>query len=67
MAPPRGPTWLGVKVTLIVQLAPGATWVPQLCVRVKSGLLLTRLLMFNVAPPVLVKVIGNGLLDVPTG
>lgn len=57
--PVRNPTWVGLKVTLMKQLAPAATVAPQdfvTVLNVKSLGLTVRLLMFSVAVPVLVRV-----------
>jgi hypothetical protein len=56
---------VGVKVTLIVQLAPAATLAPQVLVWAKSPLAAT-LEMFRAALPVLVSVTVCGALVVPT-
>jgi hypothetical protein len=56
--PVRTPSWVGVKVTLITQLFPARTVLPQgfvLVVWAKSPLV-AMLLMFSVAVPVLVSV-----------
>lgn len=53
--PLRAPTALGVKVTLIVQLAPNVTDVPQLFYCEKSAVV-AMWLMVNDAAPVFVKV-----------
>lgn len=53
--PARLPAALGVKVTLMVQLAPTARLLPQLFVWVKSPVVL-MLLMVKAAVPLLVKV-----------
>ncbi len=64
-SPVRLPVVVGVKVTLIVQLAAGATVPPQVFVRSKSPLA-TMLVMVNRALPALVKVTDCGGLVVPT-
>jgi len=59
MAAMREPLAVGVKVTLIVQLAPAATLAPQLLVWAKSlGLVPTRAMLVRVkaALPVLLRV-----------
>ena len=56
--PVRAPTWVGVKVTSMVQLLPAASVLPQgfvLAIRPKSPLVV-MLLMFSVEVPVLVRV-----------
>jgi hypothetical protein len=53
------PLAVGVKVTLIVQLAPAATELPQVVAWAKALALapvMARLVMLNVALPLLVKV-----------
>jgi hypothetical protein len=65
--PVRNPSWVGVKVTLILQLAPTASVLPQgfeLGVCAKSPLVV-MLLMFTVAVPVLVTVTVFGPLVTP--
>src|SRR5579864_2944787 len=65
----RLPTDWGVNVTLIVQLAPGATVAPQVVVWEKSGGLLPPRAMpdiLSATDAVLVRVITNGGLLVPT-
>src|SRR5215471_8458464 len=63
--PPRVPVVVGVKVTLIVQLPPAATELPQLLVWPKSPLAL-MLVMLSGAPPVLLRVTGCEALVVAT-
>ena len=53
--PLRVPVAVGVKVTLIAQLAPAATELPQVFVCAKSPLA-AMLVMFSVAVPVLLSV-----------
>ena len=58
--PTRLPLAVGVKVTLIVHLPPAATPLPQLFVWAKSLAfepVIAKLLMLNVALPLLVRVI----------
>jgi hypothetical protein len=55
----RLPVSEGLKVTLVVQLAPGASELPHVLVRTKSpawGPVTTMLTIFKVALPLLVKV-----------
>ena len=66
MLPFSAPTWLGINVTVMVQLAPTATATPQSLVCAKSPAA-TMLAMFSGAVPTLVRVTGKGLLVVPTG
>ncbi len=63
--PVRDPIWVGVKVTLIVQLAPGAKVAPHLVVCVKL-VVVVMLLMSSVPLPPLVSVTVFGLLDAST-
>jgi hypothetical protein len=66
----RLPVAEGVKVTLIVQLAPAATELPQVLVWAKSLALApvtARLVMFSVALPVLLTVTLRAVLVVGTG
>ena len=61
----RKPAAAGVNVTLIVQLAPAATLVPQVLVSVNSllcGPVILMLLMLSVALPVLLNLTGWGAL-----
>jgi hypothetical protein len=61
--------WLGVKVTLIVHLAPTATLEPQVLVWAKSALLapmIVKLVKLKAATPVLVSVTTCGAVAVPT-
>ena len=65
----RAPDAAGVNVTLIVQLAPTATVVPQVLVCEKSPALvpvIEMLLMSRGTLPVLVSVLDIGLLVLPT-
>jgi hypothetical protein len=65
----RGPVAVGSKVTLILQLDPAATLVPQLLVCAKSVLfspVTARLVIVSVAFPVLVRVAVCGELTTPT-
>src|SRR5207237_3765909 len=55
IAPVRVPVAVGVKVTLMAQLAPAATDVPQVLVCTKSPLA-TMLVTLSAAVPVLVSV-----------
>ncbi len=65
--PVRVPGLEGVKVTLMVQLAPTATEAPQVLVWTKSVVFVSKMLvMVNVALPVLVSVIVCGELVTPT-
>jgi len=59
--PPRGPAVVGLKVTLMVQLAPTAREAPQLFVCAKLALA-TIDAMFSSAAPVFVNVTGCGAL-----
>jgi hypothetical protein len=66
-----GPFAEGVKVTVMVQLAPAATEVPQVFVWAKSALLLPPMVIplplnVRVPVPVLVRVTFCGWLGVPT-
>ena len=63
--PVRFPVAVGVKVTLIVQLAPALSALPQLLVWAKSPLS-AMLAMVNVTVPVLPKVTTCGELAMPT-
>jgi hypothetical protein len=66
--PVRVPTWVGVKVTSILQLLPAASVLPQgfvLVVWPKSPLV-AMLLMFSVEVPVLVSVTAFAALVTPT-
>jgi|ERR1017187_2025614 hypothetical protein len=63
--PLRVPVAVGVKVTLIVQLAPASTEVPQLFICVKSPLG-TMLVMVSVSFPVLESVTLCAVLGEPT-
>lgn len=60
------PGAVGVKVTLMAQLAPTATEAPQVLVAVK-GPVVVILVMVNAAPPELVRVIVCAGPVVPTG
>ncbi len=65
----KDPLAAGVKVTLIVQLAPAATLAPQLLVCAKSlGLVpvMAILVMLKAALPVLFRVTDWAALEVPT-
>ena len=59
------PAAAGVKVTLIAQLAPAATVLPQLLVWAKSPFAVT-LVKLSAAPPVLVSATACAALVVPT-
>lgn len=63
MLPVLLPTWVGVKVTVMVQLPPAPSEVPQLLVCAKSPAD-TMLAIFSVAVPLFVRVTGNGALVV---
>ena len=63
--PVRVPVAVGLKVTLIVQLAPAATLVPQVLVSEKSPVV-EMLVMLRVAVPVLVSVTVSAALLVPS-
>ena len=68
-APLKLPALAGVNVTLIVQLAPAATLVPQVLVWAKSPALVplrVMLVMLRVALPLLVRVTELAALVVPT-
>jgi hypothetical protein len=65
----RGPNWLGVKVTLMVQFAPAATFESHVLLWVKSAALFpvsAMLLITTAEVPVLVTVSCCALLTVPT-
>ena len=65
----RGPIWLGVKVTLIAQLAPAARLGPQVVVWLNSAALdpaMAMLLMTKGEVAVLVSVSGIAALVLPT-
>ena len=66
--PDRLPVAVGVKVTLKVQLAPGATLTPQVFVCAKSVLLAPVMAMLRVsgALPLFDSVTACGALVVPT-
>src|SRR5437016_14500472 len=64
-APVRMPVAVGVNVTLMVQLAPAATDVPQVLVCMKSPLA-TMLVTLSAAFPVLFSVTDCAALVVPT-
>ncbi len=66
----RLPLEVGVKVTLIVQLAPVATELPQVFVSAKSEPLVPEIAMLEIVRPALprlVSVTACGLLVVVTG
>jgi hypothetical protein len=64
----RCPVAIGVKVTLIVQLAPLARLLPQVLLEMaKSVPTMLTLIEFNVRLPTLVRVMSFGLLVIPTG
>lgn len=65
MLPLRAPAAVGVKVTLMVQLAAAARVAPQVVVLAKSPLM-PMLAMFSVAPPLLVRVTVCAALVLPT-
>jgi len=65
IVPVKRPGIVGVKVTLMVQLAPAARLLPQLLVW-KKFKLATMLVMVNAALPLFVSVTGSGRLVVPT-
>ena len=65
-APLRAPGAVGVKVTLMVQLAPAAIVAPQVLLWAKSPLG-AMLEMSKGAVPLLVSVIAWALLVLPTG
>jgi hypothetical protein len=56
IAPARGPEAAGVKVTLIVQLAPGARLAPQVLSSENSLVVDTMLVMLIAAVPVFASV-----------
>ena len=65
----RAPVAVGVKVAVTVQLAPGASVVPQVFVRPKSPAFVpvsVMLVMLRVVDPTLVMVDVIGALVVPT-
>ena len=64
----RVPVAVGLKVTLMLQLAPGVNEVPQLCVSAKSPILTpvsATLLMLKVLVPTLVRLVVLAALVVP--
>ena len=63
--PVRVPVAVGLKVTLMVQLPPAATELPQLSVSAKSPLT-AMLLMARLTVPPLVRVAALAVLVVPT-
>src|SRR5213082_2545082 len=63
--PVLAPTAVGVNVTLIVQLAPAASALPQLLVWSKSPLIAIAAI-FSVALPALLSVTVSGALVLPT-
>ena len=65
IAPVRVPVAVGVKVTVIVQLAPAESELPQEVVLAKSPLA-TMLVMLNDALPVFFKVTVCTAVVVPT-
>lgn len=65
----RLPTWMGLKVTLIVQFAPAATEMPQVLVSLKSppsAPLTLTLLMVSASVPVFESVMVWAGLTLPT-
>jgi len=68
MLPVRAPSWVGVKVTLIMQFAPAASVLPQgfVLVAAAKSPLITMLLMFSVELPVFATVTLLAVLFVPT-
>lgn len=62
--PLKGPTAVGAKVTLMLQLADGASVAPQEVILAKSPVAV-MLLMFSTAPPVLLRVMAWAALEVP--
>jgi hypothetical protein len=66
IAPARGPETAGVKVTLIVQLAPGARPLPQVLSSENSLVADAMLVMLIAAAPVFVSVTNRGALVVLT-
>jgi hypothetical protein len=62
--PLRVPLPVGIRITLIVQLLPAATLVPQLFVCVKSPLT-AKLEIVTTPLPVLVRVMTCALLELP--
>ena len=65
----RVPVAVGLNVTLIVQLVPAARLAPQVCVWVKSPLLVPVMampLMLSAAAPALERVIDCAALLAPT-
>lgn len=65
--PLRAPVAVGVKVTLMVQVAPAATEAPQVFVCVKFPALVpvtVMLVMFSAPLPLFVRVTGSGALVV---
>lgn len=65
----RGPLWAGLKVTVMVQLAPAARPVPHVLVWLKSAVLVpvtAMLLMVDARPLGLESVTWLGALVVPT-
>ena len=68
MLPVRNPSWVGVNVTLIMQLAPAASVLPQgfVLVAAAKSPLITMLLMFRVELPVFATVTLLAVVFVPT-
>jgi hypothetical protein len=65
----RVPVTVGLKVTLMLQLAPGVNELPQVCVSAKSPALTpvsAMLLMLKVVVPTFVSVVVLAALVVPT-
>jgi len=60
------PVAVGVKVTLIVQLLPAETELPQVFVSAKSKVVVEMPVIFSVALPELVRVTDWAALVVPT-
>ena len=63
----RAPDAVGLKITLIVQLAPAATVLPHVFVWEKSALLILMPVMASGTDPVFVNVTVWGWLAVPSG
>src|SRR2546426_3829375 len=65
--PSREPTAVGVKATVMMQLAPGARLLPQVSVGTKSRVVGAILVMVSTPVPLLVRVTVCGGLVAPTG
>ena len=61
-----GPVWVGLNSTEIVQLAPGASVVPQVLAEIRNGPVKLTPFKVRVALPKFSRVIVCGALVVPT-